>query len=117
MSGTSIATHKSNYMVFRSMTKFHMQALPGKYAPPFPIIADQEARWVRALRSSYENGKSHPRKFSSFSPDGRVNKIYPNVDPGTHAALVLADVRNQIGLIHVSIPHQTALVELIGMTE
>ncbi len=40
----------------------------GKYALPFPIIADQEAQWVRAF----------------------------GVDPGTHAALVLADVRNQI---------------------
>ena len=26
----------------------------------------------------------------------RVNKVYPDVDPGTHAALVLDDVRNQV---------------------
>jgi peroxiredoxin Q/BCP len=30
-----------------------------------------------------------------LAPDGKVSKVYPNVDPGTHAALVLEDVSSK----------------------
>lgn len=65
-----------------------------KYALPFPIIADKEARWVKAFGVSMKMGKATRVSFL-LSPDGRVNRIYPAVDPGTHAATVLADVRRE----------------------
>jgi peroxiredoxin Q/BCP len=66
-----------------------------KYALPFPIIADWKAQWVKAFGVPTMLGKATRVSFL-LSPDGRVNKVYPNVDPGTHANLVLADMRSQI---------------------
>ncbi len=65
-----------------------------KYSLPFPIIVDKDTQWVKAFGVPLKMGKASRVSFL-LSPDGRVNKVYPNVDPGTHAALVLDDVRNQ----------------------
>jgi peroxiredoxin Q/BCP len=66
-----------------------------KYALPFPIIVDTDQRWVKAFGVPLKWGRASRVSFL-LSPDGRVDKVYPNVDPGTHAATVLEDVHAQV---------------------
>lgn len=65
-----------------------------KYKLPFPLIADTDGTWAAAF--------GVPRMFGRYSrvsfllgSDGKVLKVYPNVDPGVHAASVLADAEAQ----------------------
>jgi peroxiredoxin Q/BCP len=63
-----------------------------KYNLPFPLIADTGGVWAAAF-----GVPRHMTRFSrvSFLLDatGKVAKIYPDVDPGVHAAQVLADAQ------------------------
>ena len=65
-----------------------------KYSLPFPIIVDKDAQWVKAFGVPLKMGMATRVSFL-LAPDGTVNKVYPNVDPGTHATLVLQDVSSQ----------------------
>jgi len=65
-----------------------------KYALPFPIIVDKDSHWAKAFGVPLKMGMATRVSFL-LSPDGSVNRVYPNVDPGTHATLVLDDVRSQ----------------------
>ena len=65
-----------------------------KYSLPFPIIVDKDAQWVKAFGVPLKMGMATRVSFL-LAPDGTVSKVYPNVDPGTHATLVLQDVSNQ----------------------
>ena len=65
-----------------------------KYSLPFPIIVDKDTQWVKGFGVPLKMGVATRVSFL-LSPDGRVNKVYPNVDPGTHASLVLQDVSSQ----------------------
>ncbi len=65
-----------------------------KYSLPFPIIADTDTRWAQGFGVPLKMGKATRVSFL-LAPDGKINKVYPNVDPGTHAALVLQDVSSQ----------------------
>ena len=64
-----------------------------KYSLPFPIIADTSAQWANAFGVHLSNGKASRVSFL-LSPDGKVQKVYANVDPGVHAAQVLSDIPN-----------------------
>ena len=64
-----------------------------KYQLPFPLIADTSGSWAQAF--------GVPRKFGRYSrvsfliaADGKVAKVYPDVDPGIHATEVLTDIKN-----------------------
>jgi thioredoxin-dependent peroxiredoxin len=57
---------------------------------PFPILADPDAKWVEAFGVSSTLGMASRVTFL-LGPDGNVAKVYPDVDPGVHAAEVLAD--------------------------
>ena len=66
-----------------------------KYFLPFPIIADSDKQWVTAFGVHLNNGRASRVSFI-LAPDGKVGKVYANVDPGTHANLVLSDIHAQM---------------------
>lgn len=63
-----------------------------KYTLPFPLIADPDSRWAKAFGVPQKFGKDSRVSFL-LTPGGQVAKVYPKVDPGVHAAQVLADVQ------------------------
>jgi len=68
----------------------------GKYSLPFPLLADEDKKIVRAygvwgektfLGRKYQG--THRVTFL-IGPDGRIKKIWPQVKPAEHAEEVLA---------------------------
>lgn len=57
---------------------------------PFPILADPNSEWVRAFGVPTRLGMASRVSFL-LDPNGKVAKVYPNVDPGIHADEVLKD--------------------------
>jgi peroxiredoxin Q/BCP len=57
---------------------------------PFPLLADTGHTWVKAFGVPVRLGMAARVSFL-IGLDGRVTKVYPNVDPGVHAAQILAD--------------------------
>jgi len=58
---------------------------------PFPLIADEGGALGRAYGVSTLFGMQERKSFL-IDREGRVAKVYPNVDPAKHAEQVLADV-------------------------
>ncbi|HEX4104290.1 MAG TPA: thioredoxin-dependent thiol peroxidase [Candidatus Paceibacterota bacterium] len=85
VSGDSVASHKQ---------------FAEKYQLPFTLLADEDKKVVGlygAWGKKKLAGKEYEGTFrTSFliDPDGRIVKIYENVDPGTHAAQVLTDIHS-----------------------
>lgn len=65
-------------------------AFASKHALPFPVIADEGLRWAKTFGVRVVFGIPSRTSFL-LDGDGRVAKIYRNVDPGVHADEVLAD--------------------------
>ncbi len=61
---------------------------------PFPILADPEHTWSAAFGVDTKLGMMERVSFL-IAPDGKVAKVYPDVDPGVHANAVLEDVTAQ----------------------
>ncbi|NUO53828.1 MAG: peroxiredoxin [Polyangiaceae bacterium] len=61
---------------------------------PFPILADPEHKWSTAFGVSTKLGMMERVSFL-IAPDGKIAKVYPDVDPAIHATTVLADVGAQ----------------------
>ncbi|MEZ4300555.1 MAG: redoxin domain-containing protein [Polyangiaceae bacterium] len=57
---------------------------------PFPILADPNSEWVKAFGVPVRLGMASRVSFL-IGADGKVAKVYPNVDPGIHADEVLKD--------------------------
>jgi peroxiredoxin Q/BCP len=57
---------------------------------PFPILADSNSDWVRAFGVPVRLGMASRVSFL-IDANGKVAKVYPNVDPGIHADEVLKD--------------------------
>ena len=57
---------------------------------PFPILADTSGAWATAFGVPKTLGMTKRVTFL-LDKDGKVAKVYPDVDPGVHAADVLAD--------------------------
>lgn len=59
---------------------------------PFPLVADDSGAWATAFGVPSMLGLT---KRVTFLVDarGRVAKVYPDVDPGVHAARVLEDAK------------------------
>jgi peroxiredoxin Q/BCP len=55
---------------------------------PFPILADPEHRWAEAFGVGTTLGMMDRVTFV-LDPAGKVAHVYPDVDPGVHAAEVL----------------------------
>ena len=57
---------------------------------PFPILADPDKTWVSAFGVPTRLGMASRVSFL-LDKDGKVQKVYPDVDPAFHADQVLAD--------------------------
>src|SRR6185437_5399080 len=80
------------YGVSRQDEKSH-QAFRAKYHLPFDLLADTQGK----LADEYGIGSIpiiglFKRQSVLIGPDGRVLKIYKDVDPGTHSRQVLQDI-------------------------
>lgn len=66
-----------------------------KHALPFPLLADDDAKVTKAY-GAY--GTFGPLRFARrhtfiIDPAGRIAKIYRNVDPDSHSADVIGDLK------------------------
>jgi thioredoxin-dependent peroxiredoxin len=59
----------------------------------FPLLADPDGRWVDAFGVGTTLGMASRVTFL-LDADGKVAKVYPDVDPGVHARQVLDDARS-----------------------
>ncbi|MBI5533747.1 MAG: peroxiredoxin [Deltaproteobacteria bacterium] len=57
---------------------------------PFPLLADPNHVWIDAFGVPTRLGMATRVSFL-IAPDGKIAKVYPEVDPGVHAVQVLAD--------------------------
>jgi thioredoxin-dependent peroxiredoxin len=57
---------------------------------PFPILADTELTWAKAFGVPIRLGMTSRVSFL-LNKDGKIAKVYPDVDPGVHANEVLTD--------------------------
>lgn len=57
---------------------------------PFPILADPNGDWLRAFGVPSRLGMASRVSFL-IDANGKVVKVYPDVDPGVHADEVLKD--------------------------
>jgi peroxiredoxin Q/BCP len=61
-----------------------------KHRLPFPLLADPRHEWARAFGVPLRLGMAKRVSFL-LDREGRVARVYPDVDPGVHAQRVLAD--------------------------
>lgn len=57
---------------------------------PFSLISDREQRWSNAFGVRSTLGMTARVSFL-VGPDGRIARVYPDVDPGVHAREILDD--------------------------
>jgi thioredoxin-dependent peroxiredoxin len=57
---------------------------------PFPLLADPDQTWIKAFGVSTKLGMASRVSFL-VDKNGKVSKVYPEVDPGVHADEVLKD--------------------------
>ncbi|WP_437730256.1 peroxiredoxin [Sorangium sp. So ce1335] len=63
---------------------------------PFPILVDTDRTWANAFGVPTRLGMTARVTFL-INPDGKVAKVYPDVDPGVHAEEVLKDAAQLTG--------------------
>jgi peroxiredoxin Q/BCP len=68
-----------------------------KYGLNFTLLSDREAELGSQLGVLKENGSSMYRVTFLINPQGRIAKIYPKVDPLTHSAEVIEDLKRLKG--------------------
>jgi peroxiredoxin Q/BCP len=73
-----------------SDTRASHQRFAEKYALEFPLIADTDGAWARAFGVKATMGL-YQRVTFLVAPNGRIAKVYDDVDPGLHAVEVLED--------------------------
>lgn len=67
-----------------------------KQSLPFPLLTDEDLSWARAFGVRVVFGV--PERISFLlDREGRVVRVYPDVDPAVHAERVLADVDDLLG--------------------
>lgn len=59
---------------------------------PFPVLADPDHVWATAFGVGNTLGMDHRVTFL-LDRTGKIAKVYPDVDPGVHAAEVLVDAK------------------------
>lgn len=64
-----------------------------KHSLPFPLIADPDGTWATAFGVSSTLGM-YQRVSFLVGPDGKIARVYADVDPGVHAAEVLDDAKS-----------------------
>jgi peroxiredoxin Q/BCP len=78
------------------------RAFAKEHELPFSLIADPEHVWSKAFGVGTFVGFDARRSFL-IAQDERVVHVYEDVDPGVHAAQVLADAKQQ-GLVRTDAP-------------
>lgn len=70
-------------------------AFAKKYSLPFPLLADPGGKVAQQYGSFFSFGPLKYAKRHTFiiGPDGRLEKIYRSVKPGSHSDEVLADLK------------------------
>jgi len=66
------------------------KSFAGKHKLPFPLIADPDRTWADAFGVASRLGM-YQRVSFLIGKDGKIAKVYANVDPGVHATQVLTD--------------------------
>jgi len=78
------------YGVSRDTSSSH-QAFAGKHKLTFPLISDESGVWADAFGVATRLGM-YQRVTFLLGRDGKILKVYDNVNPGVHALDVLKDV-------------------------
>ncbi len=75
------------------------KAFSDKYKLPFTILADSENQTAKAygVLRDYKLMKLASRQSFLINPEGKIAKHYADVDPDTHTAEVLADIKTFMG--------------------
>jgi peroxiredoxin Q/BCP len=81
------ARHVTIFGVSRDSEGDH-QAFRAKHALPFPLVADEDGKVAYAYGVSSLLGMAARVTFL-VGEDGRIARVWPDVDPGVHAAQVL----------------------------
>jgi peroxiredoxin Q/BCP len=68
------------------------QSFAQEHKLTFPLVADESHVWATAFGVSIGLGM-YERVSFLIGPNGKVAKIYPDVDPGLHATEVLEDAK------------------------
>lgn len=68
------------------------QGFAKKHKLPFSLISDASGAWASAFGVKSTLG-FHSRKSFVIDPSGKVVLVYPDVDPGVHALVVLRDIK------------------------
>ncbi|EYF03438.1 Thiol peroxidase, Bcp-type [Chondromyces apiculatus DSM 436] len=82
----------SNVVVFGVSTdsRESHEAFARENKLPFSILSDPDQTWIAAFGVPMSLGVAKRVTFL-IDPDGKVAKVYPDVDPGVHATQVLKD--------------------------
>src|SRR5688572_10313779 len=65
-----------------------------KYELPFTLLADLECTAIEAYGAKGPVGTK--RISYLIGPDGKIVKVYPKVDPASHAGVILADLMGML---------------------
>ena len=79
----------------------HHRAFAEEHDLPFSLIADPERAWSDGMGVGRFIGDKNERVSFLIDAQGKVAKVYKDVDPGVHATEVLADAA-QLGLTEKS---------------
>ena len=63
-----------------------------KYNLPFTLLADPDMEVIKAYGAHKEGEEYISRISYLISPEGTIAKVYPEVDPATHAHTILSDL-------------------------
>ncbi|XXY51472.1 peroxiredoxin [Sorangium sp. So ce269] len=89
---------QANVQVFgvSADTRESHEAFATEHRLPFPILVDTDHTWSTAFGVPMRLGTTARVTFL-IDPDGKVAKVYPDVDPGVHADDVLKDAAQLTG--------------------
>lgn len=94
------ALHVTIFGVSRDSEQSHTE-FSTKHALPFPLVADEDGVVSQAYGVSSTMGLDARVTFL-VGADGKIAKVWPDVDPGVHAKEVLAAVRSTMPQAAVS---------------
>ena len=94
--------HVTIFGVSRDSEQSHTE-FSTKHALPFPLVADEDGVVSQAYGVSSPMGLAARVTFL-VGPDGKIARVWPDVDPGVHAKEVLAAVRSTLPKAETAAP-------------
>jgi thioredoxin-dependent peroxiredoxin len=70
-----------------------------KYSLPFTLLSDESTEMIQKYKAWGEKTMRGKKYMGTFrvsyliAPDGTIAKVYPDVDPASHAPQLLADIK------------------------